>query len=275
MLEYVDDKTWAFSSRFCFGITTQMFDIVLPTPQTGQSKPNPIFCVMDRKGSAGLATVQTRPTWMQDPVISKKSLLNLLLLDAHDATSAGFSLTEKTCPMNDNAMWLRVANTFKLPEVCQGMSFAQGALPYGLLVAGIRHFDFRLYWDGTDYYGQHGYVGYKLEVYMNSIKAFITCHAPKDEIISITIQGNESITKAKKEVELAAWCYNFFPTGTVLPATFDENDIPILPPQTVAELAKDRTSLLVMYNATYKRMLKATMLWTRMLTAQSSTPAAY
>ncbi|GAB5592869.1 hypothetical protein Unana1_07769 [Umbelopsis nana] len=94
MLEYVDDKTWAFSSRFCFGITTQMFDIVLPTPQTGQSKPNPIFCVMDRKGSAGLATVQTRPTWMQDAVISKKSLLNLLLPGAHDATSAAFSLTE-------------------------------------------------------------------------------------------------------------------------------------------------------------------------------------
>ncbi|GAB5592870.1 hypothetical protein Unana1_07770 [Umbelopsis nana] len=146
--------------------------------------------------------------------------------------------------MNDNAMWLRVANTFKLPEVCQGMSFAQGALPYGLLIAGIRHFDFRVYWDGTDYYGHHGYVGYKLEVYMNSIKAFITCHAPKNEIISITIQGNESITKAKKEVEFAAWFYNFFPTGTVLPATFDENDIPILPPQTVAELAKDRNDVM-------------------------------
>eukprot|EP00297_Palpitomonas_bilix_P006953 CAMPEP_0113895832 /NCGR_PEP_ID=MMETSP0780_2-20120614/17614_1 /TAXON_ID=652834 /ORGANISM="Palpitomonas bilix" /LENGTH=390 /DNA_ID=CAMNT_0000886771 /DNA_START=125 /DNA_END=1294 /DNA_ORIENTATION=- /assembly_acc=CAM_ASM_000599 len=132
--------------------------------------------------------------WMGDNLhfISNLTLTEVMLPGTHD--SGAFQLYDKMGPgqSEELAKWIKLAAELKLPvyDLIKGWATSQSGNFTFQLEGGIRVFDLRCPWDGTEFRTQHMLLGNKVEDLLQEVGDFIATHPHEVVIVSISHMYN-------------------------------------------------------------------------------------
>lgn len=144
--------------------------------------------------------------WMQQflPNISHLHLSNLTLPGTHDAAS--FTLTSALSPDPTGSPVLdalvRLAEELKipLPEVITPWAESQNRTLYGQAEDGMRYFDVRAAFNGTDWCSYHFELGLTIYTHLSDLNTFLLSHPNEIMVVEISHLASKNLTQQSLDI---------------------------------------------------------------------------
>jgi hypothetical protein len=141
--------------------------------------------------------------WMQQllPYISHLHLFKLTLPGTHD--SASFTLTSALSPdLTGNAVLntvVKLAEKLGVPlqDLITPWALTQTRSLYGQAEDGMRYFDIRAAFNGTDWYSYHFELGLPIYTHLSALNSFLLLHPSEIMVIEVSHLASANLTQKK------------------------------------------------------------------------------
>jgi hypothetical protein len=186
------------------------------------------LCVAFIAASSSLSNNSNYTSWMGDnmELLAKKSLNAVLLPGSHDAAS--YHLTDSLAPQASGSQFLdeiiKLAQAFDIPvtPIIKSWAQSQNSTLYQQAAAGIRYFDLRACYNGSDWVSFHFVQGLPIRYLLSQLQQFVIDYPTEIVVIEVS---HFLVNDAKKSlnrtliIELRDMLIESFGSYLILPKT--------------------------------------------------------